>query len=57
MIVVRVFSEVSGEERCWDTILSGCMDEAKSKAKRYNKMRELTAEIEVTEVLQKCNVT
>ena len=57
MIVVRVFSEVSGEERCWETILSGCMAEAESKAKRFKRMKDITAEIEVTEVLQQSNVT
>jgi len=56
MIVVRVFSEVSGEEICHDTIYSGCMSEAKSEAKRYNRMRNITAEIEVTDMLQKCDV-
>ncbi len=49
MIVVRVFHEVSGEEVCHDPILSGRMDEAESKAKRFNRMRNITAEIEVTE--------
>ena len=57
MIVVRVFSEVSGEERCWETILSGCMAEAESKAKRFKRMKDITAEIEVTGVLQQSNVT
>lgn len=56
MIVIRVFHEVSGEEICHDTIYSGCMSEAKSEAKRYNRMRNITAEIEVTDMLQKCNV-
>ena len=49
MIVVRVFHEVSGEEICHDPILSGRMDEAESKAKRFNRMKNITAEIEVTE--------
>lgn len=48
MIVVRVFSEISGEEWCWNTILSGSMEEAKSEAKRFNRMKNVTAEIEVT---------
>ena len=56
MIVVRVFSETSGEEICHNTILSGCMSEAKSEAKRYSRMRNITAEIEVTDMLQKCDV-
>ena len=49
MIVVRVFHEVSGEEICHDTVLSGRMDEAESEAKRFNRMRNIKAEIEVTE--------
>ena len=49
MIIVRVFHEVSGEEICYATILSGRMDEAESEAKRYNRMRNITAEIEVKE--------
>ena len=49
MIVVRVFHEVSGEEVCHDPVLSGRMDEAESKAKRFNRMKNMTAEIEVTE--------
>jgi len=49
MIVVRVFHEVSGEEVCHDPILSGRMDDAESKVKRFNRMRNIKAEIEVTE--------
>ena len=49
MIIVRVFHEVSGKEICHDTILSGRMAEAESKAKRFNRMKNITAEIEVTE--------
>jgi hypothetical protein len=49
MIVVRVFSDVSGAEICHDIILSGCMSEAESTAKRFNRMRNIKAEIEVTQ--------
>jgi hypothetical protein len=49
MIIVRVFSEVSGEEWCWETILSGCMAEAESKARWFNRMKNTKAEIEVTQ--------
>jgi hypothetical protein len=57
MIVVRVFSEVSGKEICHDTIYSGCMSDAEIQAKRFKRMKDITAEIEVTEVLQHSNVT
>jgi hypothetical protein len=49
MIVVRVFSETSGAEICHDTILSGSKAEAKRRAKRFNRMKNVTAEIEVTD--------
>jgi hypothetical protein len=49
MIIVRVFNEISGEETCWETILSGCMVEAESKARWFNRMKNTKAEIEVTQ--------
>ena len=48
MIVVRVFSEDTGKETCWNTILSGSMEEAKREANRLNRMKNVKAVIEVT---------